>query len=139
MRDREQSERRRWGFCGKCYYGPVCPGRCTWTTHVLTGRPGTNPFRHYPVLRLAEPGLREVIAQRGKPAGKTPFDFGSFEIIVEGEDGARYSQELFETAEFTDITPGPNAVLDELNLCEVCGHFFYSGETCCPSCGADPD
>jgi radical SAM protein with 4Fe4S-binding SPASM domain len=139
MRDRETSKHRRWGFCGKCYYGPVCRGGCTWTTHVLAGRAGNNPFCHYRVLRLAERGLREVIVQRESPASKTPFDFGSFDILVEGEGGAQYGQELFERADFTDVVPGPGAVLDELDLCEVCGNFFYPGESCCPHCGADPD
>jgi radical SAM protein with 4Fe4S-binding SPASM domain len=139
MRDREASKDRRWGFCRKCYYGAVCRGGCTWTTHVVAGRPGNNPFCHYRVLRLAERGLHEVIAQREKPEGKTPFDFGSFDIVVEGEDGAQYGQELFERADFTDIVPGPDAVLDELALCGACSNFFYTGESRCPHCGAHPD
>jgi radical SAM protein with 4Fe4S-binding SPASM domain len=39
MRDAFESRARRWGFCGKCYYGPVCRGGCSWTTHVLTAAP----------------------------------------------------------------------------------------------------
>ena len=136
MRDPTESRARRWGFCGKCYYGPVCRGGCSWTTHVLAGRPGNNPFCHYRVLRLKERGWREVIVHKEAPAEQVPFDHGRFEIMVEDLDGRRHGQDIFARDDFHDLAPSAGAALDELVLCEVCDRFFYAGEPKCPHCHA---
>jgi radical SAM protein with 4Fe4S-binding SPASM domain len=136
MRDPVESRARRWGFCGKCYYGPVCRAGCSWTTHVLTGRPGNNPFCHYRVLCLQERGWREVIVHKEAPAGHLPFDHGRFEIMVEDAEGRRHGQDIFARDDFHDLAPGAGAVLDTLVLCEVCDRFFYEGEPECPHCRA---
>jgi radical SAM protein with 4Fe4S-binding SPASM domain len=134
MRDPAESAARRWGFCGKCYYGPVCRAGCSWTTHVLAGKPGNNPFCHYRVLRLAERGWREVIVQKEAPAEKLPFDHGRFDIMVEDSEGRRHGQEIFARDDFQDQVPDPAAALDTLVLCDACDHFFYENEPDCPHC-----
>ncbi len=139
MRDPAESRARRWGFCGKCYYGPACRAGCSWTTHVLTGRPGNNPFCHYRVLRLQERGWREMIVHKEAPAEHLPFDHGRFEIMVEDADGRLHGQDIFAHDDFHDLAPSAGASLDTLVLCEVCERFFYEGEADCPHCRAGAD
>ncbi len=71
-----------WGHCRTCYYADTCRAGCSWTTHVLFGRPGNNPFCHHRALELLREGRRERI-ERTHPAGGAPFDHGRFEIIEE--------------------------------------------------------
>jgi radical SAM protein with 4Fe4S-binding SPASM domain len=75
-----------WGFCRTCYYADVCRAGCTWTTHVLFGKPGNNPYCHHRALELADQGLRERI-QQVEPAPGKPFDHGRFELVLEPVDG----------------------------------------------------
>lgn len=134
MRDPGQGRARLWGFCAKCYYGPICRAGCSWTAHVLTGRPGNNPFCHYRVLRLMERGWREVIVQKEPPAGQQPFDHGCFEIMVRESGGQLHGQDIYSDPDFSDLAPSAASCLDALVLCEVCDHFFYEGEIECPHC-----
>jgi radical SAM protein with 4Fe4S-binding SPASM domain len=69
-----------WGFCRTCPFAARCKGGCTWTSHVLFGRPGNNPFCHSRALALAETGIIEKI-EPVAPAPGTPFDFGHFRIV----------------------------------------------------------
>jgi radical SAM protein with 4Fe4S-binding SPASM domain len=71
-----------WGRCKACYYAENCLAGCSWTTHVLFGRPGNNPFCHHRALELARQGLRERIVRTRAPEG-APFDYGRFEIVEE--------------------------------------------------------
>jgi len=71
-----------WGRCRECYYAEVCMGGCSWTTHVLFGRPGNNPFCHHRALELRRAGIRERLVRTKAPEG-APFDHGRFEIIEE--------------------------------------------------------
>jgi radical SAM protein with 4Fe4S-binding SPASM domain len=71
-----------WGFCQSCYYADVCRAGCTWTTHVLFGKPGNNPYCHHRVLELSKQGLRERIVQVEAAEG-VPFDHGRFALIQE--------------------------------------------------------
>jgi len=52
-----------WGRCGSCYYADVCRGGCSWTTTVLFGKPGNNPYCHYRVLELEKEGKRERVVR----------------------------------------------------------------------------
>ncbi|MDX6612873.1 MAG: hypothetical protein QOD75_2059 [Blastocatellia bacterium] len=84
--NRERTTEDLWGFCRGCYYADVCKAGCTWTTHVLFGRAGNNPYCHHRTLELSKQGLRERIAQVEKAPG-IPFDHGRFELILEKADG----------------------------------------------------
>ncbi|HEX4335274.1 MAG TPA: radical SAM protein [Polyangiaceae bacterium] len=71
-----------WGFCRTCYYADECRAGCTWTSDVLFGKPGNNPFCHHRVLELAKEGKRERLIQVQQAPG-APFDNGKFEIVLE--------------------------------------------------------
>src|SRR5262249_52817599 len=82
-----------WGYCRSCYYADVCRAGCSWTTHTLFGRPGNNPYCHHRTLDLAARGVRERIVRTEAPPG-LPFDYGKFEIVVEGIDDPTPALEL---------------------------------------------
>jgi radical SAM protein with 4Fe4S-binding SPASM domain len=69
-----------WGFCKTCPFADRCRGGCTWTSHVLFGRPGNNPFCHSRALSFAESGRIERLEPIA-PAPGRPFDFGRFRIV----------------------------------------------------------
>lgn len=71
-----------WGFCRTCYYADQCFAGCTWTTDVLFGRPGNNPYCHHRVLELARAGKRERLVKIADAPGR-PFDNARFEIVEE--------------------------------------------------------
>jgi radical SAM protein with 4Fe4S-binding SPASM domain len=79
---RERTTGDLWGHCATCYYASNCLGGCTWTTHVLFGKKGNNPFCHHRALELLRVGKRERIV-RTESAGGMPFDYGKFEIVEE--------------------------------------------------------
>src|SRR5581483_12300324 len=58
--EKAQSPTELWGFCKTCRHAQRCRAGCTWTSHVLFGRPGNNPFCHFRALSLAEDGLIET-------------------------------------------------------------------------------
>jgi radical SAM protein with 4Fe4S-binding SPASM domain len=80
MRDRTVDD--LWGFCRTCYYAEACLAGCNWTTHVLLGKTGNNPYCHHRALELLRQGKRERIV-RTQPAEGMPFDYGRFEIVEE--------------------------------------------------------
>lgn len=71
-----------WGFCRSCYYADLCRAGCTWTSHVILGRPGNNPYCHHRALEQKNAGLRERLELREAAPGE-PFDHGRFELVVE--------------------------------------------------------
>jgi radical SAM protein with 4Fe4S-binding SPASM domain len=79
---REQAEAPvgLWGFCKTCPFAARCRGGCTWTSHVLFGRPGNNPFCHSRALALAEAGFVEKLEPVSAAPGE-PFDFGRYQIV----------------------------------------------------------
>jgi radical SAM protein with 4Fe4S-binding SPASM domain len=79
---RERTVDDLWGRCRTCYYAEACLAGCSWTTHVLFGRPGNNPFCHHRALELLREGRRERLVRTKAPEG-VPFDYGRFEIIEE--------------------------------------------------------
>ena len=70
------------GFCRTCYYADECRAGCSWTTHVLFGKPGNNPFCHHRSLELLREGKRERIGKVAEASGQ-PFDHGKFDVVVE--------------------------------------------------------
>ncbi|MFZ3354074.1 MAG: radical SAM protein [Xanthobacteraceae bacterium] len=79
-REKTESPTELWGFCKSCPYAARCKGGCTWTSHVLFGRPGNNPFCHSRALALAEAGVVEKVERVTKAPGE-PFDFGHYRIV----------------------------------------------------------
>jgi Y-X(10)_GDL-associated radical SAM protein len=135
-RDRQISE--LWGRCASCYYADVCRGGCTWTSTVLFGRPGNNPYCHYRVDSLEKQGLRERVVKT-KEAPGTPFDQGRFDLITERID----------TGAVVDVAEPPPWLMREpeqrdhdrippmLDLCYGCMQYVHEGTTTCPFCAAD--
>ncbi|HEX6159620.1 MAG TPA: GDL motif peptide-associated radical SAM/SPASM maturase [Thermoanaerobaculia bacterium] len=134
-RDRQISE--LWGRCGSCYYADVCRGGCTWTSTVLFGRPGNNPYCHYRASELARQGLRERIVKTQEAPG-TPFDQGRFDLITETLSG-----EYVETAAPPHWAMREPEVRDHdrlpptLDVCYGCMQYVHAGTVACPFCGAD--
>jgi Y-X(10)_GDL-associated radical SAM protein len=152
---RTRTQNDLWGFCGTCYYADVCRAGCTWTTHVLFGRAGNNPFCHHRALELEKRGLRERIVQTA-PAPGLPFDHGRFELLVETNDG----QPLPSGQDHQSATPVmPNSLVQiksarkrartaetvppgyqempYLTVCRGCNRHVMPATVTCPHCDGD--
>jgi len=145
-----------WGFCGTCYYADVCRAGCTWTTHVLFGRAGNNPFCHHRALELEKRGLRERIVQTA-PAPGLPFDHGSFELLVEKSDGRPLSsapeagqsatplatsslvqiKSARKRAHATDTASPVYQEMPYLVVCRGCNRHVMPTTETCPHCDGD--
>ena len=79
-REKTESPVELWGFCKSCPFAARCKGGCTWTSHVLFGRPGNNPFCHSRALAMADAGVIEKIELVTAAPGE-PFDFGRYRIV----------------------------------------------------------
>jgi radical SAM protein with 4Fe4S-binding SPASM domain len=71
-----------WGFCRTCYYADTCRAGCTWTSYVLFGKAGNNPYCHHRALELERAGKRERVVRIAE-APNRPFDHGLFELVIE--------------------------------------------------------
>jgi Y-X(10)_GDL-associated radical SAM protein len=145
---RTRTQNDLWGFCQSCYYADVCRSGCTWTTHVLFGRAGNNPYCHHRTLELEKQGLRESI-RRVSPAPGQPFDHGRFALELETLDGAPVSSTTDATISQTpliQIKPSrPRAIKRqatqqptlprELMICRGCNRHVFPGTDVCPHCG----
>ena len=63
----------------------TCRAGCTWTSDVLFGKPGNNPYCHHRALEMQRAGKRERLVQVERAPG-APFDHGRFELVVEDID-----------------------------------------------------
>ncbi len=70
------------GFCKTCYYAQECRGGCHWTSHVLLGDRGDNPYCHHRALELLRGGMRERVRMVDAAPG-LPFDHARYEIVLE--------------------------------------------------------
>lgn len=97
---RDRTVNDLWGLCRECYYADTCRAGCSWTSHVLFGRPGNNPYCHHRALELLRQGKRERLIQN-RPAGGDPFDYGLFEIVLEDwpEPGLSMARNIAETGQ----------------------------------------
>lgn len=136
-----------WGFCRSCYYADVCRAGCTWTTHVLFGRAGNNPYCHHRALELARQGLRERIVRVSAPPGK-PFDYGRFDLILERVDpnetpavaetlSSSVGLVQIESARRKSRRSSKTAVAPDLDLCRGCNRYVIADTRTCPHCGGD--
>jgi len=150
-----------WGFCQSCYYADVCRAGCTWTTHVLFGKPGNNPYCHHRALELSRQGLRERIVQIEAAEG-VPFDHGRFALIQEDTEAGGRKQEADGRRQAAGAvagagapllgnklvqitggrkrndkrsTPRPRIVqLEDLILCRGCNQYVMPDTVTCPFC-----
>jgi radical SAM protein with 4Fe4S-binding SPASM domain len=139
--NRARTTAELWGFCGSCYYADVCKAGCTWTTHVLFGRAGNNPYCHHRALELSKQGLRERIAQVEKAPG-TPFDHGQFELIVETVDEHAVASFPMASNTLVQIKPAKShqtgkSHSKELIICRGCDRHVMSDTRDCPFCQGD--
>jgi len=132
-RDHERNQQRLWGYCKSCYYSDICQSGCTWTTHVLSGRPGNNPYCHYRALQLKQNNLREVVVIREKATGR-PFDHGRFEVRVEGGHGVSYTQEDFSKPELAHVFQQKQSTARTLTECPRCTEYVREGSHSCHRC-----
>jgi Y-X(10)_GDL-associated radical SAM protein len=139
--NRARTTAELWGFCGSCYYADVCKAGCTWTTHVLFGRAGNNPYCHHRALELSKQGLRERIAQVEKAPG-TPFDHGQFELLVETVDEHAVASFPMASNTLVQIKPAKShqtgkSHSKELIICRGCDRHVMSDTRDCPFCQGD--
>jgi radical SAM protein with 4Fe4S-binding SPASM domain len=73
-----------WGYCLTCYYADVCRAGCTWTSFVLFGKAGNNPYCHHRALEMQAKGRRERVVRREMAPG-LPFDHGKFDLVEEDD------------------------------------------------------
>jgi radical SAM protein with 4Fe4S-binding SPASM domain len=97
---RDRTVEDLWGYCRTCYYNDTCRAGCTWTTQVLFGKPGNNPYCHHRALELLREGKRERMV-RTEAAPGLPFDHGTWEIVLEDwpADELARAKKLAETGE----------------------------------------
>jgi len=139
--NRGQRSEKLWGFCGSCYYADVCKAGCTWTTSVLFGRAGNNPYCHHRALELSKQGLRERIAQVERAPGN-PFDHGRFELILENADGTAHVDKLPLANNLVQISSPRRktkrtSARKELVLCRGCHRHVIRGTKICPFCSGN--
>jgi radical SAM protein with 4Fe4S-binding SPASM domain len=84
---RDRTVEDLWGYCRTCYYADVCRAGCTWTSFVLFGKAGNNPYCHHRALEMKAKGRRERVVRRELPPG-LPFDYGRFDLVEEDEPEA---------------------------------------------------
>lgn len=83
---RDRTVEDLWGYCRDCYYADACRAGCTWTSFVLFGKAGNNPYCHHRALEHQRMGKRERVV-RVESAPNKPFDHGRFELTVEAVEG----------------------------------------------------
>lgn len=71
------------GYCATCYYAEDCKGGCHWTSHVLLGYRGDNPYCHHRAYELLLAGERERVELK-TPAPGEPFDYATYRIVQIG-------------------------------------------------------
>jgi radical SAM protein with 4Fe4S-binding SPASM domain len=82
---RDRTVEDLWGFCRTCYYADECRAGCTWTSFLIFGRAGNNPYCHHRALELDKAKKRERLVPRGLAPG-VPFDYAPFEVVLEEND-----------------------------------------------------
>ena len=132
---RYKDENELWGFCKTCYYSDVCNAGCTWTSHVLFGKRGNNPFCYHRVTELAKKDLKERIVKIGSGDG-TSFDYGKFKIEVIDNQGIVVETQNGMTIQ--EIEPSNKdktiRIPKELKVCKGCNKHIKIEEISCPFC-----
>lgn len=121
MRGGARSPLELWGFCKTCAHAEHCRAGCTWTSHVLFGRPGNTPFCHHRALTLAEKGIIEKLEPVARAPGR-PFDYGRYQIVEEALPAELETEPLIAmtlAAQIFGLRPGLRTVWPENHLREV--------------------
>jgi radical SAM protein with 4Fe4S-binding SPASM domain len=84
-----------WGYCRSCQHADACLAGCTWTAFSLFGRAGNNPYCHHRARELRRRGLQERLVPLGDAPGH-PFDYGTFDLILEKATGTDPANERLE-------------------------------------------
>ncbi|MCA9610241.1 MAG: radical SAM protein [Myxococcales bacterium] len=92
---RDRTVEDLWGYCRDCYYNDVCRAGCTWTSYVLFGKAGNNPYCHHRALERQREGKRERVVKVSEAPG-LPFDYGHFELVLEDDPDALKAQAVGE-------------------------------------------
>jgi len=111
------------GYCATCYYARTCKAGCTWTSHVLMGREGDNPYCIHRALDREKNGLRESIALAAIAPGE-PFDNGRFDLSVgPAPDGPPTDDEVlgYPLADVTALTPNVPTIHEQAHIDRVLG------------------
>ncbi len=125
---RPNVERPAWGYCGTCYYRPVCKSGCTWMAGALLGVPGNNPMCDHRARTLRAAGLQERFEQVRAAPGE-PFAQGEWRLILETLDGKALPDSAYPAS------PQPSDPDGEMLLCRKCNHYSFEGDDCI-NCGA---
>jgi radical SAM protein with 4Fe4S-binding SPASM domain len=81
---RDRTTADLWGYCRQCYYADTCRAGCTWTSFVLFGKAGNNPYCHHRALEMRAQGKRERLTRTALAPG-APFDYARFELSEEDD------------------------------------------------------
>ncbi len=81
---RDRTVEDLWGYCRDCYYSDVCRAGCSWTSYVLFGKAGNNPYCHHRALERQREGKRERVVRVREAPGE-PFDHALFELVLEDD------------------------------------------------------
>jgi hypothetical protein len=136
---RYRNKEELWGGCKGCYYESSCLAGCTWTSHVLFGKRGNNPFCHHRALELKKKGLKERVRKIQEAPGDS-FDMGLFEIIVEDENGVIVEIQSPHTetpVPVVDVTARVPRIPKALKLCNGCDNYVYEEEEVCSFCNSN--
>lgn len=79
---KQRTRKDLWGYCRDCYYADVCKAGCTWTSHVILGKSGNNPYCIHRAVEREKAGLRERITLAEMAPG-LPFDNGRYDLHLE--------------------------------------------------------
>ncbi|WP_046757912.1 radical SAM/SPASM domain-containing protein [Kordia jejudonensis] len=133
---RYRNKNEMWGGCKGCYYETSCLAGCSWTSHVLFGKRGNNPFCHHRALELHKKGQKERI-RKIKEAEGTSFDYGLYEVVVEDFNGNIIEVQTPTSTptivnEYTTRIPRDP---EPLKLCQSCKNHIYESSEDCDFCG----
>ncbi|MBC8753892.1 radical SAM protein [Kordia sp. YSTF-M3] len=135
---RYRNTEEMWGGCKGCYYETSCLAGCSWTSHVLFGKRGNNPFCHHRAIELNKKGHKERI-RKIKEAEGTSFDYGLYEVVVEDFNGNIIEIQTPTSTE-TIVNEYENRVPRDpkpLKLCKACNHHIYEASEVCDFCHKD--
>ncbi len=114
-----------WGFCKTCPHAQRCRAGCAWTSHVLFGRPGNNPFCHSRALAQAEAGIVEKLepGEPLRPASRsTSGATGSWEAPLGPDLEADPLIGMMMASHAFGLAPGSSGLWSKADLAAALAH-----------------